>query len=298
MNYLFKPLTYLFLLSIVFFSCDKEKEAIPSYIRISNFSLSTNPGVQGLNTQDIVSAKIFVNGTEIGNFELPALVPVLKTGLSYVEIYPNIKENGSSNSQKYFKPYNGYMDTIDLQEGKVIQVNPQVTYRSNTKFRWIEDFEDQGISLQTSGLNNTNDSLVIVPTSTAGVDQPFSGSDYCAYVKCTSDSFVIFERSNTEIFNNLPFLGTDIYVELDIKTNVSFQVGIYTDDGNTVSQIPVMVINPTEGKWKKIYVNLKSETGGLTAGTSVKLFFGFYKEAGDTVDKEVYLDNLKLVYLE
>jgi hypothetical protein len=96
----------------------------------------------------------------------------------------------------------------------------------------------------------------------------------------------------------LPFLGTDIYVELDIKSNVSVQLGIYTDDGVNLEQVPVLVIHPTDGKWKKIYANLISETGGLTNGTKVRLFFGFYKEDNDNIDKELYLDNLKLVYLK
>lgn len=299
MNLLFKS-AYFLLFSLLFFisSCDREEEKIPSYLRIGHFELFTNPVSQGLNTSDIISAKVFVNGSEIGNFELPALVPVIQSGTSRIEIYPNIKENASSNSQKYYLPYEAYLDTLNLIPGEVSDISPKTRYRTNTRFRWMSDFEDLGSKLQKSGTNVPGDSLQVIPTTTPGVDQPFSGSSRCAFIEVKSDSFAVFEQSTIEIFNDLPFLGTNVYVEMDIKTNVNFQVGIYTDNGLEVRQIPVLVVTRTEGIWKKIYVNLKPETGELQNGTSVKLFFGFYKEDGDTEDKKVYLDNLKLVYLQ
>lgn len=72
---------------------------------------------------------------------------------------------------------------------------------------------------------------------------------------------------------------------------------MYVYNGADYDQSPVMVVNPTGGKWKKIYVNLKPQIGDLSAGTPLKLFFGFYKDDNDTHDYKVYLDNFKLVYL-
>lgn len=298
MNHLFKSGLILFVFALLFVSCASEEAPVPSYIRVDPFSISSNPATQGLGTSDIISAKVFVNGSEIGNFELPATIPVLAEGNARLEIYPNIKENGQSNSQKYYKPYEAHISNQLLQKGQITPVKPSSTYRSSAVFRWTEDFEDQGISLTKSGGNNTGDSLVAIPSSTPGVDQPFSGSSYCGYVKISTDSFAVFERSTLEVFGDLPFMGSDIYVEMDIKTNVALQLGIYTDDGSEVRQVPVLVVNPTGGVWKKIYANLKTETGGLNSGTKVRLFFGLYKEDGDTVDKELYLDNLKLIFLQ
>lgn len=298
MNRLFKYHLTLFVFSLLFISCDPEQEVVPSYLKIGPFTVSSNPATQGLATSEVVSAKVFVNGSEIGNFELPALVPVLAEGNAAVEVYPNIKENAQANSQKYYKPYEAYVTTKTLVKGESTNITPATTYRSSTVFRWTEDFEDQGISLTRSGMNSTTDSLIALPVNTPGVNQPFSGSSYCGYLKLTTDSFAVFERSTLEVFGDLPFIGSDIYVEMDIKTNVALQIGIYTDDGIDVNQIPVLVVNPTNGEWKKIYTNLKSETGGLTSGTKVRLFFGFYKDNGDTEDKVLYLDNLKLVYLK
>lgn len=297
MNHLFKPFLTVFVVAALFFSCDKEDEQIPSYLHITKFTFTSNTTNQGLNTSDIIGAKVFVNGQEIGNFELPVTIPVLASGKSIVEIFPNVKENGSISNQKYFKPYAAHVDTVLLTPKFIDTIRPKSTYRSTAKFDWLEDFEDGAYALEKSGLSNSNDSLVVIPSNTVGVDLPYSGSNYVGFINIQNDTDVIFERRTLQSFT-LPNLGTDVYIEMDIKTNTVFQVGIYTDDNVNVIQAPVLVVNPTNGNWKKIYVNLKSETGDLSSGTLVKLFFGTYKDNGDTVDKYIYLDNLKLVYLQ
>ena len=290
-------LSLAFICLILLNACDKEQEPVPAYIHIKHFTFSSNTG-QGLNTSDITSVKVFVNGSELGNYELPATLPVIAEGKCAIMLLPNIKENALSSNQKYFKPYTPYYDTVVLEKGLIDTIQPSSTYRSNTTFKWLEDFEDQTISTIPSGSNNVKDSFIFISTATPGVNQPFTGSKYCGYIRCKSDSFLVFERCNLNSFNDLPYLGTDVYVELDIKSNVALQVGVYTyPNGIDIDQNPVMVINPTNGAWKKIYVNLKPQIGDLKAGTALRLFFGFYKDSGDTEEKFVYLDNLKLVYV-
>ncbi|MCC6817909.1 MAG: hypothetical protein IT245_03335 [Bacteroidia bacterium] len=297
MSPLFKSFITLCVLAILFTSCDKEQEVTPAYLHLTKFSFSSDPNSQGLGTSEIIGAKVFVNGAEIGNFELPVTIPVLSSGNSIVEVFPNIKENGVSSNQKYYKPYNSYVDTLMLAPGRIDTIRPSSTYRTNCKFEWIEDFEDQAISLIESGLDNTLDSIVVLPTNTPGVDQPFAGSNYCGFISIPEDTSVIFERSTLRTFT-VPNLGTSVYVELDIKTNLDVQIGIYSDDNIDIIQSPVMVVYNTKGNWKKIYVNLASETGDLSTNTKIRVFIGTYKENGDTEDKYIYLDNLKLVYLQ
>ena len=58
------------------------------------------------------------------------------------------------------------------------------------------------------------------------------------------------------------------------------------------------IIFDTETKWKKAYINLNSETGTLSSNSKIRLFFGIYKSGSDiTTAPKVYLDNLKLIYL-
>lgn len=297
MNPLFKSFLTLFVVVIFFSACDPEKEPIPSYLHIKHFSVSSNPNSQGLATSDIVGVKVFVNGAEIGNFELPVTIPVLAKGNCKIELFPNIKENGISSEQKYYKPYVSYLDTLELEEGIIDTISPSTHYRDACTFAWIEDFEDQAISLTESGLDNTPDSIIVIPTNTPGVNQPFSGSSYCGLITLMEDSTLIFERSTLSTFQ-VPNLGASVYVELDIKSNIDVQIGIYSDDNIDIIQSPVMVVYNTNDTWKKIYVNLATETGALTTGTKIRVFFGTYKDETLKGKKHIYLDNLKLVYLQ
>ena len=85
---------------------------------------------------------------------------------------------------------------------------------------------------------------------------------------------------------------------MDFKSNTNFQVGIFTDDGTIISRNPVFYAFPTNDVWKKIYINLKPETGDLTSITTIRVFFGVYKDPSNPDLKPlVYVDNLKLVYV-
>jgi len=281
---------------VLFFSCKTEKGATPAYIHIKKFTFTSIAATQGLATFEIRSAKLFVNSQEIGNFELPASVPVLAEGLCKIEIFPNIRETGSSNYNLYYLPYTYYNADLTLKKLRIDTVSPSCTYRSNAKFEWIEDFENQTITLNPSGQNNSSDSFKIIPMNTPGVDAPFSGSNYCAYLNMTKDSSAIFEVSSLKTFY-LPNMGRDIYLEMDIKTNDFFQTGILTDNGFQIIKTPIFLIYPTNGNWKKLYINLKSETGNMPTGTSIKLLFGLVKSKTQLENPQIYIDNLKLVYL-
>ena len=298
-----KNLYNLIILSFVLFilttGCDSKKEVVPAYLHIIKFTLTTNPLTEGLNTQEISDAKVFANGKEIGSFELPITIPIsVKGNKVEILVLANIKENGSSSKRVNYSPYLYFIDTLNLAENEIDSIRPKIRYRSNANFAWLEDFEDQANSLQKSGSSNTNDSLLIIPTSNNGVDQPFSGSKYCGLIDiAASDKEVIFERNTLNQYT-VPNKGADVYLEMDIKTNVNLQVGIYTDDGTTIQEIPIYVIFDTETKWKKAYINLNSETGTLSSNSKIRLFFGIYKSGSDiTTAPKVYLDNLKLIYL-
>lgn len=296
MNHLFKSLILSFVLAGLL-GCDREKEAVPAYIHIKKFTFTSKLG-QGLNTQDISDAKVFANGQEVGTFELPVTIPVFATGKVEITIFPNIKENGSSNYRKYYRPYEGFIDTIDLEAIKIDTIQPKTTYRLNTTFSWIEDFDDQAMAMEKYALNNTKDSIQIIKTSTTGVDQPFSGSTHCGYIHILPrDSFVDFEYSTLD-WLTLPNLGNDVFVEIDYKSNVNMQVGVYINNGAGITRNDVLFTYPTDGKWKKIYINLKSEISDMPANAKVRVYFGIYKSQGDaTTEPMVYLDNLKVVHV-
>jgi hypothetical protein len=63
-------------------SCDiiNPEEEVPSFIRIDSFSFKTEYATQGFPSFDIPDAHVYVDNKLIGIYELPAQVPVMKTG--------------------------------------------------------------------------------------------------------------------------------------------------------------------------------------------------------------------------
>lgn len=296
MNHLFKFSILSFVL-LFFLGCDKEKEPIPSYLHIKKFTLTTNPLTEGANTQDITDAKVFANGIEVGTFELPVTIPVFSEGNVVITLFPTIKETGSAYNRKYYKPYVAFIDTINLKNLRVDTIQPKTSYKSNAKFDWLLNFDDGGSSLVKYGLNNTTDSLKVISSISPGVNAPFSSTNSGMI---SIDSPSIFEDFEIATIKSFPALsiGTDVYVEMDFKSNANFQVGVFTDDGSVITRSPVFYAFPTNGAWKKIYVNLKPETGDLSSISTFRVFFGVYKDPDNPDLKPlVYMDNLKLVYV-
>jgi hypothetical protein len=294
MRYLFKLFPALIL--ILFAACKVEKDIKPAYLYIAPFTFTSNPTNQGLNTFEITSVKLFVNGKELGNFQIPNTIPVIHEGKAIIEIFPNIKENAMVNNQKYYLPYQYHTSIKNLVPLQTDSVFPTTVYRNSCIFAWIEDFDDQTLSISPSGLNNSRDSIQIIPMNTLGVDAPFSGSSHCGLIEMKSDSTGLFEISTLSNYT-LPNKGADVYLELDVKSNISMQIGIYSDDGFQVIQSPILVVTPTGSVWKKIYVNLKTETGNLPNNTRTKIFFGVFKNNSFMGTPQIFLDNLKLIYL-
>jgi len=111
-----------------------------------------------------------------------------------------------------------------------------------------------------------------------------------------SNERVFFEHYTIQKFV-VPRFGADVYLEIDYKTNIDLQIGIYADKIDVYEQIPFIILRPTN-EWNKIYINLKMETSSLPANTPIQIFYGFVKsEENTTLSPEVYLDNFKLNYL-
>ncbi len=289
---------YVIFTIILLFSCDREKEIVPAYVHIKSFTLNTTLVTQGNNSSNIIGASVFANGNPLGIYELPVTIPVLEKGTVEISLQPIIKENGSAQNNFYYRPYSEYSTTLQLEDLKIDTIAPITTYRNNLTMAWIEDFEDQASSLEKTQVSNTNDSLLIIPTNTAGVDAPFGNSNYTGYISLApSNSETYFELSSLSDYL-VPKYGADVYLEMDIKSNANLQVGIYADNGVSIIPSDVLLIYGNN-TWKKMYINLKSETSDLSSNTKIKPYFFIHKSAEDSLfQPKIYIDNLKLLYFE
>ena len=286
------------LLSVATSSCEKFKgdQTIPSYISIDTFVLENNPLIEeGTLSQDIHDIWVFVDDQTIGPFELPAIVPVLENGKHKLTVLPGILYSGMSGTRgpyPFMKP--NIISEFDLFVDSVKKFTPVTSYIENTFFAWDEYFESPYISLQAT--NHSDTSLVFLEHVPA--DPLLGTASGIAYL---NDSIRILEcatnvSSGEQI--DLPGNGAPVFLELDYNINNPLVVGLFVYEfGNTITQHPVIVINPSDGKWKKMYINLSAAISGFEQADFFNIFIRSDKTVGGP-DPIIMVDNFKLIYRE
>jgi hypothetical protein len=280
-------------------SCADKVEPIPSYIHISRFELNTDGTTYGSNSHDIVDAWVYVDNKFIGAFEVPTTIPILASGAKQLTIIAGIKKNGLIYEREpypFFAPFSVSHNFIPAQVDTIL---PVVTYRSNVKMPWLEDFEDRVISFTKSGVLTTTDSFRITDLpnevfSFDGVKNKYSGKI------AMPSGLQIFENSSIESYD-LPRSGQEIYLEMDFKCNTEFVTGIYPITGSTITGVPIVNFFSTidasgQMQWKKAYVSLKEDVNNAQfAGADFRIFINAQTNT-NTSTPLIYIDNVKLVH--
>lgn len=277
-------------------SCEKGSvEDIPSYIKIDRIKLAVSDG-QGTSSQKITDAWVFVDEELIGAFELrdtvPYLtIPILKAGKHKLKIYPGIKMNGIAATRVPYAFYSPIENTVNLVRDSVLNVGiPTVRYSNRTIFAWMEDFEQVSLSIDSTDrslfkIQRTSDPQLIF-------NQPGDNNKFSGLVIVSSDS-AIFECVSHEEFV-LPKNGSDIFLELNYKTNNAVTVGLFVNTSSQTIQEPMLVLNRNL-EWKKIYINLTSSVNMHQDANSFRVFLGIVKES-DVPEARLLIDNIKLVH--
>lgn len=281
----------LFLVFILFFftSCEviNPPEQIPSYVAVDTVKVQINSLHEGSASHDISDSWLYVNGKLIGIFEAPFTVPVLETGLHKIEIEPGIKNSGGDASRVIYPMMFGYyLDTI-LVEGEILTLSPIHEYRPAT-FDLVENFEDIGIEFEISEQSDTLISLVSGAEAFEGKSMYFALDDDRPNFECKTTQLYEIEKSGAA------------YLEMDFKNNDYFNFGIFSKEynGSVVQEVRkhIFTFNPTD-EWKKVYIDLNYFVNNA-AGTEFRLFFTCVRPNDAENDKtEVYIDNVKLLYL-
>jgi len=287
---------FIFCLGVlVLASCDKAVR-VPSYIHIAAFQFTAS-NAQGGSSFDIANGQVLIDDIFVGNYELPVTIPIDNDGYKRIEIFPAIKENGISNGRKVYKLYESFVSNVNMVRGKVDSVKPTSTYKSSAHFEWLENFDNNSTSLKKGNNNTLSDSLSIFPFTHPNA---YKGSNmgYSAGIFFPLNSTgQIWEALTISEFE-VPKLGTDVYVELDLLSDVDVKIGILYFDGVVFKQVEVVQFFATEGKWKKLYANLLTEVAPLAASTKVSIFIGGVNGTDGSGTPKVFIDNLKLAYLK
>lgn len=294
----FKSFWPILIASLFFSGCSKLKLAadIPAYISIPSVILKVAPdGSQGSASHKIDHVWVYVNEELSGTFELPAKFPVLKSGNVKIRITAGIKVNGISATRQEYPFFRSYEIDVNLEEEKVLEIIPEFIYNQATVFKLLENFEalpEISVSFARSGQSDA------FPELETG-SNVFEGA-FCGKLSMLPD-MLRMECSSALNFE-LPRQATPVFLELNFKTNIPINVGVYANQQlGGVNQLSGVVLNKTinpDGSlfWNKIYVELTPEVSSSTNARDFKIFFGAQK-TGDEINQafDFYFDNIKLV---
>lgn len=291
---------------IVLGSCEKFKgeQNIPSYIQIDSIALKNNTQVEAGNylTQNYSDVWVYVDDQAIGAFELrgtksddPLIIPVLQQGPHKLTLYAGIKLNGISATRipyPFVEPviYEDFFFTVDSIT-RVVPY-PPVKYYDNTIFPWIEEFEDASLTL-----DETNNSDTVLTTVQHNPTHPKLGHQSgIAWVDSNNPVFEVITIHNETPGFSLPGNGQPVALEIDYKISVHMAIGLLILRSNgDPSQHPVLILNPTNNEWKKVYVNFTATIDANPGGSFYNVYFRAENQSYIDVG-EIQMDNLKLVY--
>lgn len=293
-NFAFKCL--LLLLSAIGNSCEKFEgtQTIPSYISVDSFHLIANPLLElGVPTQNISDVWVYVDDQIIGAFELPAeKIPILSEGMHKLTLIAGIKYNGMSGTRGPYPFYEPAIDTtFMLFIDSMVNVNPTITYYNTTYAAWYEDFEDGTISLEPSDDSDTSFQLVAFDPV-----HPLYG-DACGVAYLTGEQNIFESATYDEDVTGieLPKASAPVFLELEYNINYPLVVGLFVIQvGVQILRHPIAVLNPTNGEWKKIYINMTPAVSYYYSADYYNVFFRVDRSSV-TDTAIIKIDNLKLI---
>ncbi|MDB4088049.1 hypothetical protein N9544_00325 [Flavobacteriales bacterium] len=277
----------VFTLLIVISSCKlyDPEEIVPSYIYIDDIVVNAKTN-EGTSIDNIVDAWVFVNGSQIGVYELPSKIPIHVEGEYTLQIYGGIKKSGSTSVRKRHDFFNPYEVTLNSTPQNLDTITPVIEYESGITI-WIEDFEDPGIKFSSLSYSDTNMIITLDPAEV--LEGNGSG-------KITFDaSHLLFEAKTSEsLFNSFPKFGVPVYLEFDYKSNEVLTTGIYHNNTSTASaKEEYYNLNPTN-TWKKAYLELTDIISPQLSATEFDIYFEVVKDKSSL--PLVYIDNIKVIF--
>jgi hypothetical protein len=275
-------------LACCFHSCNiiNPPEDIPSYIKVDTFLVKVTNFDQGSASHRLSCVKVNVGGATLGFFEIPTMIPCLTTGLQSVIIYPAFELNGIAGSREvypFFEPYLG-SGKIDLAPGQVITIIPEITYKKDCKFAWIEDFEDAGLSFEYPSSSDT----VFRSQKETLREGRFSGAIY------TDKKNRYFEAYSSTDFE-LPTIGTRVLFEFDYLSNTLLEFGVYLLKDGVASYTSLLAVRPVD-HWNRIYIDVNTT---LDDNPTMEFFRPAIRAGWDSTGlakQTIFMDNIKLIH--
>lgn len=269
---------------VVISSCKKfdKDEPIPAYIHISNSILSCDSTLQGSTQHKISDVWVDIDGNNQGIYELPVTFPVIAEGSHTLTLRAGIKVNGIAANRAYYKFYKFInFDTIFTPE-KIIELTPVYTYKPETIFAWLENFQGNGFSLDRSSKSDTTLDTVNV-----------YGNQICGIFHIDANRNV-FQYQSTEAYD-LPTTGGAVFLEFDYQSDHPLYVGLIVNNLQNSIETPILTLNPHPGSFNHVYVDLTYTVTQNPNALDFNVFFNATLE-NEYSTGEIKIDNIKLLH--
>ena len=285
-------------------SCDRfEGEVdVPAYLKIDSMYVVDNPSdswsqESGFFTSsiDAVNIVVWAKGDtaeiELGTFQLPCKVPVLKHGMvDKVRIMPVVKQDGIAGKRIYYPYYQTLQfDSVRFAPDSVTDFGTLTTKyisRNTMKVVWQEYFEPGPSEISL-------DSAVMRCYS---LDTVRSGYG-CGVVRVKEDETSIRFWADTTF--DVGDATSIVYLEMDYWSDIDLSIGLYnpTYSGGPNNLITHMTIygKPERG-WQKIYINIGSLwSQHFNHYQYIRPYFTVLNSSGKSGN--VFIDNIKLLVM-
>lgn len=263
----------------------------PSWLEVTEWTLEANPNPltpEGVLTENISDAWVYVDNDLIGVFEVPFKIPVLKSGTVKILLYPTVLNNGISATKKIYPFLEPYELTAELVQSQTLTINPVTRYYSIVKFS-ILDFEGANF-----GFEHDPSSLATLFGSTdPTIIQPLNQSQFGRVNLNSTESYWL---AYTNLQESLPGSGAEVYLEIDYHTSNDFVTGVLAINSSGVTSNPNVQVNAqTTPHWKKIYIDLKTIVSGSPTANIFEHSFEAIL-AGGLSSSVINIDNVKVVH--
>lgn len=291
-KYFIKNLVFLFLLPlcICLSSCDliNPEEPLSAFLQINKFDFTTTEA-EGAASEQITDAWVFVEDISLGIYELPVTVPVIELGSKSVTIFPVIRENATPSTPIIYPFYERYEEAVELIATETVTIQPNTMFLpQNTIFELVEDFENS--SHQLNG--DTPDAIQIV-------ERPTRDGNISGVGQILLDGATEVEFTSTATFLNLPTSGgLPVFLEIDYRTNIEFELGLVGIDPNPVQPINAVsykiILCPID-RWNRVYVSFQPELAASQLPAYKLAFRASTNGLLANQTPEVLIDNVKFI---
>jgi hypothetical protein len=280
---------YLLVVVVLLTNCTltDNDQPIPAYLEITGVDISTTPS-QGAPSHKITDVWAYADNQLLGVFEIPCKIPILiNNETTDFLIFPGFRNNGDKSRSFTYNVMNQFRFTENIAPGDIIQKSLTFTYKEDVIFDFVEGFEG-GSHIFTRELDDDLSTRIIQTT-----EDKKSGAQSGKITLTAENPFI--SVGNIFDFNRIDNAGLDSYFEMDYKNDIPFFVGvIYQQEGEEVIN-PLILLNPTDGEWNKIYIDYTSILSS-PAIDNYSVYITTDLESLDLSSGTIYLDNLKFVH--